>query len=90
MPRNNDDTGFASGDLSNIQSFIFGTPSTWQGYFTKNSNNMTEDLRSILELINIISGQVAKKVNWNIAIKDCGGKKIVDPDVTINPWSGGS
>lgn len=22
--------------------------------------------------------------------KDCGGKKIVDPDVTINPWSGGS
>ena len=90
MPRNNDDTAFASGDLSNIQSFIFGTPDTWQGYFTRNSNNITEDLRSILELINIIAGKVATKTNWNIAIKDCGGKKIVEPDVTINPWSGGS
>ena len=63
---------------------------TVRQYFTNNTDNITEDLRSILELINLISGKVATKTSWKLVFKDCGGKKIVDPDVTINPWSGGS
>lgn len=86
MPRNNDDTAFLPGDLSNIQSFISGTPNTWQELFTRNEDNITEDLRSILELIDKISSQVATKATWQVTFKDCGNKLVADQ--RINPWDG--
>lgn len=77
------------GDLPNIQSFFAenDNPRVWQNYFKKDdADNITYDLRAILELIDKLAVKVATKTLWKIMFKDCGGKKIGDK--TINPWSG--
>ena len=77
-------------DLANIQSYVSqsSSGSEWYNYFTGNEDNITQDLRSILELINIIAGQVANRTTWILEFKDCGEKQVGTN--IINPWSGDS
>ena len=71
-------------DLVNIQQFV----SNWHNFFTGNEENITQDLRSILELIDLIAGMVCIKTNWNLIFKDCDNKEVGNKN--INPWSGGT
>jgi len=75
-------------DLTSLQAFIPSTDeiTTWQGYFKGNTDNITEDFRSILELIDKIASQVATKATWQVTFKDCGDKQVAYK--IINPWDG--
>ena len=82
-------------DLTSLKAFIPSTDeiTPWQGYFKGNTDNITEDLRSILELIDKIASQVATKATWQVTFNDCGDsanniapKRVADK--SINPWDG--
>ena len=74
-------------DLKNIQSYV-PSDRKWYNYFMANKDNITQDLRSILELINLIAGKVATQTQWTLVFKDRENKEIGRKIIT--PWSGGS
>jgi hypothetical protein len=79
----------AERDLSNIQS-LFDENDNWQNYFKKeDADNITYDLRAILELIDKLAEVVASKVSsaiWKITFKDTQGNELDSKNIT--PWGG--
>ena len=57
--------------LPNIAKVI--SPVDWKTYFTKNTDNITQDLRSILELIDAVAG---KSFQFNIHFIDANGTAL--------------
>ena len=53
-------------------------PTNWISYFTRNDENITQDLEAILELINAIAGRHAQ---FTIQFKDSTGRNIGTPEV---------
>ena len=62
--------------LSNLDNILGGTTDKWQERFKSNSNNITEDLRSILELID----KTAEKVIGHFTLSFNDGAGITIPN----------
>lgn len=76
--------------LSRNSDSLSNLPSDWLTYFTKNddnNNNITQDLRSILELINKVAGNTVAK-EWNLIFRDNHNGQIARK--TISPWNNSS
>lgn len=73
-----------TGPLPNLQRCVNGTtsPETWQNYFNVNvekdgKNNITYDLRAILELINMVAGKMFDSLkSFTLTFKDTAGNVI--------------
>lgn len=55
----------------------------WYNKFQANDENITQDLRSILELINATAGSIA--TSWTLIFNDNNGNQITTKDIT--PWA---
>ena len=75
-------------DILTLDNLSFITEG-WKSYFTGDSDNMTDDLASILKLIDKVAGNVAK--NWNLRFyadgdaTHAGTTQITS--VNIKPWN---
>lgn len=79
------------GPLPNLQRCVDGneSPETWQEYFTGNvelagKNNITYDLRAILELINMVAGKLFASLGpFTLTFKDTEGNTIASKDLDL-------
>lgn len=65
------------------RSNLTNLPTNWIRYFTRNDENITQDLESILELINEVAGTIAAE--WYLTFKDNHSHQIARK--LINPWT---
>jgi hypothetical protein len=80
-----------TGPLPNLQRCVNGTtsPETWQKYFNVNveksgKNNITYDLRAILELINMVAGKLFASLGpFTLTFKDAEGNTIASKDLDL-------